>query len=127
MNKHKKQIFWQIYLPMVVIIGLLVFFTFSFFGKTMLGEMDLRIWSDISLLVITLPLLFICVVFFIHLILIIYLISRYRSTVSYILLYIGDILIITSHWTSKITGFLSSPIIQIESFISQILPHRRGD
>jgi hypothetical protein len=103
----------------------LAFFSYSFFGNTILGELDLRIWSDISLLVITLPLLFSFVFSFIFLFLIIYIISRYRSAISAVLLNIGGISATISHWTSKITNYFTYPIIQIESVISQFLSHKK--
>jgi hypothetical protein len=124
-NNHKRQIFWQIYFPMLLIFGVLAFFSYSFFGKTILGELDLRIWSDISLLVIALPLLFFFVFTFIFLFLIIYIISRYRSAISTVFLNIGNISTTISQWTSKITNFITHPVIQIESFVSQLLSHKK--
>jgi len=125
MNKHKQQAFWQIFFPMILITGGFAFFPFSFFGKTLLSELNLRIWSDISLLLIMLPLFLTFVLIFVILFLIIYLLSRCQSAIGDFLSYINDISTITTHWASKLTNYLTHPLIQIESFISQLLPHKK--
>ena len=127
MTKHKQQIFWQIYFPMLLIMGLFAFFTYSFFGKTLITEPDLRVWSDISLLIILLPLYFLIVFTFILLLIFIYLVSRYQSAIGEFFSYISDISIIISHWASKFTNYLTLPFIQVESIISQLLPQKKKD
>lgn len=125
MNKHNQQIFWQIFFPMILITGIFAFFTYSFFGKTVLNEPNLRIWSDISLLIILLPLFFSFVISFTLLFLIIYLISRYQSAIGSFFSNISDISTITTYWASKFTNYLTRPLIQVESIISQLLPHKK--
>ena len=125
MNKHNQQRFWQIFFPMILITGIFAFLTYSFFGRTLLSEPDLRIWSDISLLVILLPLFLTFVFSFIFLFIIIYLISRYQSAIGAFLSNISDISTITTHWATKYTNYLIHPLIQIESFISQLLPQKK--
>jgi len=125
MNKHNQQIFWQIFFPMILITGIFAFFTYSFFGKTLLNEPDLRIWSDISLLIILLPLLFSFVLTFTLLFLIIFLLSRFQSAIGSFLSNIGDISTIVSYWASKFTNYLTHPLIQVESIISQLLPQKK--
>ena len=109
MNKHKQQIFWQIFFPMLLITGFFAFITYSFFGNTLIGKPDLRIWSDISLLIILLPLFFSFVITFILLFLVIYLVSRYHSAIGSFFSNIIDISTITSHWVSKDHEFPYAP------------------
>jgi hypothetical protein len=125
MNKHKQQAFWQIFFPMILITGGFAFFPFSFFGKTLLSELNPRIWSDISLLYIILPLFLAFVLLFIILFLIIYLLSRCQLAIGAFLSNINDISTITTHWASKLTNYLTHPLIQIEAFISQLLPQKK--
>jgi hypothetical protein len=124
-NKHRQQIFWQIYFPLFLFLGILAFFSYSFYGNTILGELDLRIWADLSVLVLTLPLFFSFFIAFIFLFFVIYLISRFRPLISNVFLDLDNIAILISHWTSKFTNYLTHPVIQIESFISQLLPHKK--
>jgi len=125
MIKHKQQIFWQIYFPMLLIFGLFAFFTYSFFGKTLLSDPGLRIWSDIFLLIILLPLFFLFIFTFIFLFLIIYLISKSHSAIGAFLSNISEISIVISHWSLIFTKSLTQPLIQIESIISQMLPQKK--
>ena len=125
MNKHNQQIFWQIFFPMIVIIGIFAFFTYSFFGNTLLSELDLRIWSDISLLIILLPLFITFIFAFILLFIIIFLLSRYQSSIGAFISNISDISTIASYWVSKFTNYLTHPLIQVESIISQLLPQKK--
>lgn len=125
MNKHNQQIFWQIFFPMTLITGIFAFFVYSFFGKTPLSEFNLRIWADISLLFILLPLFITFVLIFVFLLLIIYLFFRYQSAIGAFFSNINDISTITTHWASKYTNYLTYPLIQVESVISQLFPQKK--
>lgn len=125
MNKHKQQTFWQIFFPMIIFTGVFAFFAYSFFGKTLFGELNLRIWSDISLVFIMLPLFLTFLLIFIFLFLIIYLLSRFQPAIGAFLSYISDISTIATYWASKLTNYLTLPLIQIESFISQLIPQKK--
>ena len=124
-NKHMQQVFWQIYLPIILIFGILAFFIYSFFGKSVFGELNLRIWSDISILVITFPLMISIVLSFIFLFIMIYLVSRSRSVISNAFLRISNISSQISGWTAKLANYITHPVIQIESLFSQLLSHKK--
>jgi len=125
MTKHKQQTFWQIYIPMLLVMGFFAYITYSFFGNTLLRDPNLRIWSDISLLIILLPLFFSFVVAFILLFVIIFLLSKYQWKIGAFLSNIADLSTISSHWATKFTNFLTHPLILVESIISQMLPHKK--
>jgi hypothetical protein len=125
MKNHKQQIIWQIYFPMLLIAGLFAFLTYSFFGKSLLGGLDLRIWSDISLIIILMPLFFSFIVTFIFLFFCIYLIYRYHSTVGALFSKLSNISIGVSSGAANFTNKLTQPIIQVEAFISQMLPQEK--
>jgi ABC-type spermidine/putrescine transport system permease subunit I len=55
-GEHSRQTFWQIYFPLLLTgVGAGVIF-FLLFGKPGGGGVDLRVWADISAILIILPL-----------------------------------------------------------------------
>jgi uncharacterized BrkB/YihY/UPF0761 family membrane protein len=125
-NKHQNQIVWQIYLPMILIILVLVVSSSLLFRELTYGEMDFRTWSDISILVITLPLILSFIFTFILLSIAIYFVSRIKPKINNGLLKIKSILTIISHWINKLTSWITQPVIRIESLISQLSPKNKG-
>ncbi len=124
-NKHQKQIIWQIYLPIILIIGMLIFSSFLLFGSSNSGKMDLRVWSDISILVLTFPLILSFVLTFIFLFFMISLVSRFKLSISKALIKISSFSAIISGWTKKLTNYITHPVILIESLFSQILSNKK--
>ena len=60
-NEHARQTFWQIYFPLLVaVVGIGAIF-FLLFGKPA-GSVDLRVWADISAILIILPLFLVLLV-----------------------------------------------------------------
>ncbi len=125
MNKHKQQTFWQIYFPLFLVVGIPVFLIILFLGKSTFNRPDLRIWSDISLLIILLPLLFFLIFSFIFLFLLIFIISRYQSALGKLFSNISDISIVVAHKTSNFMNKITQPLIKVESIISQLLPQKK--
>ena len=125
-NKHQKQIIWQVYLPMIFIVLVLAVSSFFLFGKLSDGEMDYRIWSDISILVITFPFILSFVFIFIFLSIVIYLVSRFKPKFTNALFKIYSVFAIIFHWINKLTYWITQPVIRIESLISQ-LPSNKKD
>ena len=61
-SEHDRQTFWQIYFPLLLaVVGIALIF-FLLFGKPSGGAVDLRVWADISAILIILPLFFILLV-----------------------------------------------------------------
>jgi hypothetical protein len=55
-SEHNRQTFWQIYFPLLLTgIGVAVIL-FLLFGKSAGGGVDLRMWADIAVILIILPL-----------------------------------------------------------------------
>jgi hypothetical protein len=125
MNKHKQQIFWQIYLPMLLVVGLFAFLIYSSLVKTLIAGMYLRIWADISLIFILLPFFLFFVLIFCFLFLVIYFLNRNQPSLRAFLSNISDLTTIFSHSISKFTSYFSQPVIQVESIFSQLFPHKK--
>ena len=125
-NKHQNQIVWHVYLPMILIILVLVVSSSLLFRELTYGEMDFRTWSDISILVITLPLILSFIFTFILLSIAICFVSRIKPKINNGLLKIKSILTIISHWINKLTSWITQPVIRIESLISQLSPKNKG-
>ena len=61
-SEHDRQTFWQIYFPLLLAIVGITFIFFLLFGKPSGSGVDLRVWADISAILIILPLFFILLV-----------------------------------------------------------------
>ena len=53
---HNRQTFWQIYIPIIVALGLLILAAYFIFQPDQTASTDTRFWADISAMLITLPL-----------------------------------------------------------------------
>jgi len=53
---HKRQSFWQIYFPLMLAVALVVIAAIVLLGKQSQGSENLRIWADISIILMILPL-----------------------------------------------------------------------
>lgn len=119
-NKHQKQIVWQIYLPMILIAGVLAISSFFLFAKINSGEMDYRIWSDISILIITLPGILSFVFIFIFLAFLIYLISKIKPKIINVTLKMNSITATFFHWINTLSQWITQPLIRLESMVTQL-------
>jgi hypothetical protein len=125
-NKHGKQIFWQIYLPLILIIGVFAYSIISLFGNSTFNEMSFRIWSDISILVITLPIIFFFTFILILILLKIYLIFKLQPAISNAFLKTRSVSESILGWANKLTNHIIHPVILIESLFSQV-PFNKKD
>jgi hypothetical protein len=121
-NNHqtKNQVFLQIILPMVffiLVIGATSFFLFSNLSS---GKMDYRIWSDISILIIFIPLILSFVFTLLFTALLIFLISIFQSKLINALKKANSFIKTFSFWTIKLANLILQPVIRIESFFTQI-------
>jgi hypothetical protein len=119
-NNHQKQIIWQIYLPMILSILVFIFSSFLLFGKFSYGDMNFRIWSDISVLVITMPLTLSFLIIFLFISIVIFLISRLKVGISKASLILNSISKPIFNWINTLTQWITKPVIFIESIISQL-------
>ncbi|MDP2966158.1 MAG: hypothetical protein Q8N39_09015 [Pelolinea sp.] len=119
-KKHQKQIIGQVYLPMIFIVLVLAVSSFFLFGKLSDGEMDYRIWSDISILVITLPFILSFLFIFLLFSIVIYLISRLKVKFKKASLNLNSISAPIFHWIINLSRLITQPVIHLESFITQL-------
>jgi hypothetical protein len=121
-NNHqtKNQVISQIVFPMlffILAVGVSSFFLFSNLSS---GKMDYRIWSDISILIIFIPVILSFVFTLLFTTLLIFLISIFQSKLLNALQKMDSFLKTFSFWTIKLADLILQPVIRIESFFTQI-------
>ena len=110
--KHKREVFWQIMLPMLigVLIVLTVAFLIIFTGPQ--SSSDLSRWADVSMIWLILPSLFIALIFLIILSAFVYLITVVlRITPRYALI-VQLYFEIAKHKVSYYSNRITQPIIK---------------
>ena len=124
MMENKQQIrnqaFSQIIFPMICIVLVVVASTYFLFINLSAGKMDYRVWSDISILLIILPVILSFVFSFIFIAGLIFIISIFQPKLDNALLKVNSIIKSISFWTIKGAGLISRPMIHLESFFTQI-------
>jgi hypothetical protein len=119
-NRIKNQVFSQIIFPMICFILIVVASSYFLFINLFSGKMDFRVWSDISVLVVILPVILSFVFTFIFIAGLIYVISLFQPKLNNALIKVNSIVKSISFWTIKSTDLISQPVIHLETFISQI-------
>jgi hypothetical protein len=120
-NHHtKNQVFLQIILPMIFFFLIVSVSSFFLFTNLSSGKMDFRIWSDISILIIVLPVILIFVFTLLLIALLIFLISIFQPKLNNALLKITSFMKTFTFWTIKLSNLILQPMIRIESFFIQI-------
>ena len=119
-NKHQKQIVWQIYLPMILIAGVLAIFSFFLYAKLTSGEMDYRIWLDISIMIISLPGILSFIFLSIFLAIVIYLVSKLKPKIINVTLKMNSITATFFHWINTLSRWITQPVIRLESMVTQL-------
>lgn len=123
MNKsqHRKQIFWQVYFPLLILFGCVFLIGYFLFGKSGSGSLNIRIWSDISILIILLPVIISFIFTFICIYFLIYGISRIYPVVGNLLQKLNLLSFNILNVSKKVMGTFIHPIIGVESLFSQFI------
>ncbi len=75
-ESHKKQAFWQIYFPLLAVLAGIGWAAYKLFSATRTGLADMRVWADISTMLIILPMFMIVLLITLIVILIAALLSK---------------------------------------------------
>jgi lysylphosphatidylglycerol synthetase-like protein (DUF2156 family) len=116
-TKHKQQVIFQVFLPLAFVLLIAAAVLGLFFTKLPPGSLDYQIWSNISVLVITLPLIFLSFMLFIGTCFAIYLIFIVKRKMTNILDKLTAFSSKSSRFTVNILGSISKPVIQIGSVL----------
>ena len=117
LENHRKQIFWQVFLPLIMVCLILTALSFFLFGEITSGEANYRIWSDISMVVLTMPLILIFFLIFLFVSLLVFLIPGFNKKLKSIFNKINPFAISITHWIQLVSNGITQPVIFIESLL----------
>ena len=125
-SQHRKQIFWQVYFPLLILFGCVFLIGYYLFGKSGSGSFDIRILSDISILIILLPVIIYFIFAFACIYFTIYAIFRIYPVVGNLLQKSNLLSLNILNISKKVTGTFVHPIIAVESLFSQFIFRKRN-
>jgi hypothetical protein len=121
-STHHIQTFWQIFFPLLVALGGIFTAVFFLFWNGPQGSVDLRIWSDISVMLIILPLFLVLFIILVILLISTAVVSRVSDPLKNLFLklnQISSLLLKVCHSISKVILDLMVKIESLTSIFSQ--------
>jgi hypothetical protein len=115
---HKREVFWQITLPLVVGILLVLAALGAIIFSATQPVTELRRWADTSLVWMILPSLFFAFILLVILAGLVYLLSRILQAVPRIAYKIQQFIEGSSNQIARLTDLMVEPILRIQAFWS---------
>lgn len=117
-TKHQQQIFFQVFLPFALVFLIVAAILVLLFLELPEGNLDYRNWSNISILVISFPLILLSVVVFFGTCIAIYFNFIIKQKFMKIVDKLSGFSSKCSKIINKISALISTPVIQIGSVFS---------
>lgn len=117
-QRHYRQIFWQIYLPICVLVLAAMFVLFFLTRAIRQAEVDLRVWADISLVFMVLPLMMLFIIKLGILIALVVLLGRAGEPIQRTLRKLNDITHKSSRILMKVLGIFNHGVIKAATIAS---------
>lgn len=114
-TQKRNRKFWQVFFPFIVSVMIVIFAGYYLFSNIRSGNLNLRIWSDISAIIILLPVFFLVLIDISLIIILIGLVHQLRKAFDQNIGKIKTAAIKSNKILTKITGFLARPWIALES------------
>ena len=123
MGIHRRQVLWQIYFPLIIIVSLVLFAGIGVLLASISGSGDLTRWGDISLIWLISPMLVLIFISFIALGAMVYLLWRILRVLPSYSRQLLEIFLLVQIRVRKASDVAVSPFIYTHSFMASI---RRG-
>jgi len=114
-DKPQNQAFFQVVLPFLLVFLLVIFAGILLFSRISSGTTDIRVWADIAVVLIILPLLLGCVLFLVAIIIFIALAIELQKKTAALLKRVNSIAFNINGGIAKIAQSFIKPLIHIIS------------
>lgn len=114
-EKSQNQVFFQVVLPFLLVFLLVVFAGILLFSRISSGTTDIRVWADIAVVLIILPLLLCCLLFLVAMIIFIALAIEIQKKTAALLKRMNSIALNINGGIAKTAQSLIKPLIHIIS------------
>ena len=117
-ENHPNQIFGQIILPFLLFLALVAIGGYLLFSRVASGGADLRMSSDISTMIVFLPLILISPIFLVMIMMVIALISAFQEKIKGLFGKINPVILKISTGAANLAHFISRPVIAAKTGFS---------
>ncbi len=117
-ENHPNQIFSQIILPFLLFFALVVCGGYFLFSRLVSGSADFRMWSDISVVIIFLPLIFIGPILLVIFMAKIALVSAIQEKVQGFFGKVSPVILKITRSGTHVAQFLAKPFVAINTGLS---------
>jgi hypothetical protein len=120
---HRRQVFWQIYFPLIIIVSLVLFAGIGVLLASASGSGDITLWGDISLIWLISPMLVLILISFVALVGMVYLLWQILKVLPSYTRQLLEIFLLVQIRVRKASDAAASPFIHGHSFMASV---RRG-
>lgn len=117
-STHNRQVFWQIIFPFILALLAVSLAAYWLFGNNVRGNLDIRLWADLSAILLILPVLFWILLFLIITLLIFVIFARLFEPLKNGFLKAKQITAVISKAGISICGALQKLFVEIDTITS---------